>query len=169
MRFTHRKGKHRARPLYWLRWWPVLIRPRRIVHRVMFGFSAKYDLGEPDQHDVNKLFGVALRGIHRDSVRFGWRYLRGTARVELLAYVYRDGARITAPLCQVPMNHWYTLSIHSRELLGHDWVFRVHNENGELIHQNWMPGKRPGLFAFLLGPYFGGNRTAPHDIQIEIK
>ncbi|MGQ0739567.1 MAG: hypothetical protein ACT4OJ_10940, partial [Bacteroidota bacterium] len=100
MNFTFKKGKHRARPLYWLRWWPLLIGPRDIRRRVMFLFGSRYDLEGQDQDDHNKLYGVAFGGVHRHSARFGWRYNNDTGKFILSAYCYIRGQRTMEDLCE---------------------------------------------------------------------
>jgi len=167
MIFTHHKGKHRAKPLYWLRWWPLLWNPVTIARRVTFDFTARYDHpGTYDDEDVNKLFGVSFLRPHRNSARFGWRYDAAAKKIILYAYSYVNGKRHIVDLCTVVANHFYDCSI----LIGKDiYVFKVHNESGELIAYEHLKKPHRKKLALLLGPYFGGNIPAPHDVIIKIR
>lgn len=170
MTFAFHKGKHRAKPLYWLRWWPLLIRPRKIGRQVMFFFDSKYDLPDGDQEDHNKLFGVAFGGVHKHSARFGWRYSPDKKKFILSAYVYTNGNRIMEDLCVCVANHWYQCDIH---LDGPEYLFTVWNDKGSmlgsLIGGTHITKTGSRMFSFLLGPYFGGNRPAPQKLSINLK
>lgn len=167
MIFTHHKGKHRARPLYWWCWWPLLFNPVTIARRVTFDFTARYDHpGTYDDEDVNKLFGVAFLRPHRNSARFGWRYDPAAKKIILYAYCYANGKREIGDLCTVVANHFYdcVIKIHRA---GYDFI--VYNENGEEIAFEYYERANANKLGWLLGPYFGGNRPAPHEITIKMR
>lgn len=171
MTFAFHKGKHRAKPLYWLRWWPLLIRPRKIGRQVMFFFDSKYDLPDGDQEDHNKLFGVAFGGVHKHSARFGWRYSPDKKKFILSAYVYTNGNRIMEDLCVCVANHWYQCDLVIVDTsMGKYYQFLVYDERGQSLADGYGIKKRgQSFFGFLLGPYFGGNRPAPNRISIDLK
>lgn len=166
MTFTFHKGYHRARPLYWLHWWPLLISPDSISRRVMFLLSAKYDLHGEDQEDQNKLFGLSYGKIHRNSARFGWRYDLNKKKFILSAYCYLNGTRIMQDLCEAVASHWYDCHIITS---GHSYIFRVMNENGDILCTEHISKGHYKKTGWILGPFFGGNQAAPNNMIIQIK
>jgi hypothetical protein len=171
MTFNWRKGKHWPRqfPWYWLRWFPLLISPIRIRRRVKFTFDSKYHLEYFDQADVNKLFGFGFLHPRKRSARFGWRWepehIGGV--FTLLSYCHLNNKEpIFQPVATCVANHWYYCEILIRAGC---YNFRVWNENGqevgyaqyEMGHSRWL--------GWLLGPYFGGNRTPDRDISLVLE
>lgn len=172
MTFVIHKGTHRARPLYWLRWWALLINPKKISRKVMFFFDSKYELPDGDQEDHNKLFGVAFGGVHRNSARYGWRYSLDKKKFILSAYVYAGGNRIMEDLCECVANHWYQCDLLIVDTsMGKYYQFLVYSESGHTLNPDSYVIRKRGqsLFGFLLGSYFGGNRPAPNRISIDLK
>ncbi len=185
MTFTIKKGRHRARPLYWLRWWSVLINPQLVARRVVFSFSSKYDLnpdrpagsldpssptydpGDP-QFDRNKLFGLSF-GFNRkkNSARFGWRYDPVTNHFILSAYCYAGGNQVRKDLYSAAVaNHPYDCYI----IIARDrCIFKICRGgtvdqvalDDVVIRRSWL--------AFLMGLYFGGDRPAPHTMTVQLK
>lgn len=166
MTFTFHKGKHRARPLYWLHWWPWLVNPVEVSRRVCFSFSAKYDIGYNDQQDHNKLFGVSYGRIHRNSARFGWRYDPLVNKFIISAYCYLNGERVMTDLCEAVANHWYDCYIIT---YGRTYIFRIMNERGDILCTEHISKGHNKKLCLLLGPYFGGNQTAPNTMTIQMK
>ena len=166
MTFTFHKGKHRAQPLYWLRWFPLLIAPDQISRRVKFSISSKYDLQGDDQADHNKLFGLTYGKVHRNSARFGWRYDLRKNKFILSAYCYLNGERVMEDLCEAVGNHWYDCHIIT---IGNAYIFRVMNENGDILCTEHINKGHNKDIAWLLGPYFGGNQPAPVEMNIQLK
>lgn len=171
MIFKFHRGSHRATPLYWLRWFPLLINPKKIIRKVYFGFDSKYDLGSQDQVDHNKLFGVGYLVPHTDSARFGWRYDPLINRFIVSMYCYVNRERKMEDLCEAVANHWYTLEIK----ISNSWAvpphynFRVLNETGVVVGESWFEKGHNKKIGMLLGPYFGGNKPAPAEIRLTIK
>lgn len=160
------KGKHRGRPLYWLRWWPLRINPRKIVRRVTFTHDSKYVLPETDQPDRNKLFGVSFGGVHRNSARFCFWYNPGNKKFYLSAYVYINGERYFEDLCECVANHYYDCSLIISDS---EYFFIVNKENGDVAARMAFSKGHKRKWAILLGPWFGGNRPAPHTITLQLK
>jgi hypothetical protein len=170
MIFQIKKGKHRARPLYWLKWWPLLFNPAIIQRRVIFDFSAKYDLKGPDQADHNKLFGVAFGNVHYNSARFGWRYDIDKNVFILSAYCYLNGTLIMSDLCEVFASKRYDCQIF---LHGEKYLFRVVkldyiNGGREVLAEETISKGHKREWCLFLGLYFGGNKTAPHNMTVNI-
>lgn len=166
MIFHFKKAKYRARPLYWLHWFPILINPREIRRSVIFNYSTKYDLGNDDQYDVLKLFGLRFGRRRCDSARFGWRFEPKVNKFFLYAYTYVNGIRDFELICECLANHKYVCEIIIRES---DYLFLVHNEKGSTIGKTLVLHDHKKKIAWLLGPYFGGTTAAPHDMTLTLK
>lgn len=165
MTFTHPKGKHRAGPIYWLRWWPLLIGRRSISRKVRFYFTAKYDHpGIYDDEDVNKLFGISFLRPHRNSARYGWRYDPMLEKVILSAYCYINGERHIIDLCRAYFNKNYECEII---ITDSHYLFRV-TYDYEIVAEQMISKGHNKKLGWLLGPYFGGNNPAPHTFTFQL-
>lgn len=164
MIFRIPKHWHYALPIRpWL-WW----RRRVFTWQVTFTDSCRYDLQGPDQLDTNKLVGVGyLPHHHVDSARFGWAYNLDSGKIDLSAYCYHRGTRLIKPICSCEIGRPYKLTLYC--MLGvytfdcADMTMLSITESVDIHH-----GHDKAL-QYRLGPYFGGNQKAPHDIRIEIK
>lgn len=137
---------------------PCITDSPELVHKITFTESCRYDIGA-EQADVNKLFGIGyFPHHHKRSVRFGWRYDLAGGMIEVVAYWYMRGERYFLPMGLV--------SIGSP----HVYVIRRHENMHQLYLDNRPPLELPvpgSHWGYLLRPYFGGNMTAPHDIEIK--
>lgn len=150
---TIRKGTHAPVRM------PCVQLGPEMAHRVQFTPSCRYDIG-PEQADINKLFGVGyIPSHHHNSVRFGWRYDIASGMIEILAYWYRNRVRQWSSLKFVAIGQWNNYVIRRLGNVHELWI----NNDRHIID---VPSQRIG---FVLGPYFGGNMTAPHDITINIE
>jgi len=158
------KGKHRARPISLALWYDK----RTMRRRVCFHTDCKYWLNGPDQQDVNKLFGIGYLPSHmQNSIRFGWRYDRESGKIELLTFMHTDGEQTFRSICQIRFNMWYRLSIQVFESY---YEFTVADDNiGAPINTIRISKFHKHKWSYKLGPYFGGNQTAPSDMTIELK
>lgn len=165
----------------------ILEDPRQIDCKVRFTHSCKYDIGPKDQMDVNKLFGIGyfssrffylkdfkffgtkvtlpwFRPMHHvNSVRFGWRYNPSQPeKIEILAYWYDNTERRDKSMGFVDIGKQYTFTMTIRDgvhMLCVDYHYPATRLYFEILLNNHDVG-------YLLGPYFGGNRRAPHDMVI---
>lgn len=178
MTFRIPRGKHRARPLRFGFYW----RRKSFAWVVKFTESCRYDLQNVDQGDSNKLIGIACaRGWfrlntpwwkfrkyhHKDSARFGWRYDTKTEQIEILAYTYVNGRRLTQHVCHCMIGQQYDLHL---KVLTTCYYLAVHYKSDvRSIGYAWVNHAHNKKFMYRLGVFFGGNKTAPHDIEIELK
>lgn len=161
-----KKGRHRTnRPKLGLHW-----KKNRVAYDVMFSKSCLYKTMVPENmKDINKLFGISFGFHHQNSVRFGWRD-NGVGKIDLIAYVYKDGKRI---------NEWdesiyiETVDVHTHYRMeisvgGGHFMFTV--IKGDKIVGATIIEHGENLFpiGYHLNPYFGGDETAPHDMNIEL-
>lgn len=151
---------------------PKLLGPEDIKYSVKFTESCRYFIRE-DQSDINKLFGIGYFPHHKyHSARFGWRYDISSGKIEVLGYVRVDGKK-----------SWKSLGLY---YIGKTYEFSLRRPNphkkwycNEHVFCSYMPNwddfrtitmvSNPKPKGYLLGPYFGGNQKAPHDIIIEME
>lgn len=163
MTFRIPAGRHRALPLRLGFWW----RRNSFTWVVRFTDNCRYDLGNDDQLDTNKLVGIGyLPGHHKDSARFGWRYDKMKGQIEIMAYCYVNGQRKIQSLCFCEIGKEYVLQL---KMLINSYYMAVH-ERGEtpIIGSDWIDHNHNKHFKYRLGVYFGGNRRAPHTMTIEL-
>lgn len=165
MAFIHKQGKHRARPFYWLKWWPLVKTPVALTYALTFESSNKYRLPVADQDDVNKLFGISLGRVHMNSARFGWKYVPETGMFHLYGYYYRNGVRDFQFICECSPYRKYYLTLKVRP---YNYSFEVSYPNGfkRLLIVDRYDKKKWG---WILGPFFGGNRPAPNTMTINLE
>jgi len=132
---------------------------RHLLFDASFSASCLY---VPKNDDINKLYGFTDCNslIHENSVRFGWR-VNSDERIEIFAYYYVD-----SHLNYKSMGFTGPNMVNHYEIWAKDgtYWFRFNSEIFETLRvKNCVKGIRFRAF-----PYFGGNETAPHDMEIEI-
>ena len=164
MKRTIKKNKHHASPFTVGIWFGK----KEIRRDITFFPSCKYNINDEDQEDTNKLFGIGyLPHHHIDSARFGWRYDVLQNKFIISAYCYVDEQRIIKELCTVDVMQTCTFII-KKEVDG--YTFKVQPKH--LLYQVksvFIPLYHTKYISYPLGFYFGGDKTAPHDMMIEIK
>lgn len=142
-----------------------LLEQQRIAARVTFTDSCRYNIGIQDQADVNKLFGIGyFPSHHKNSVRFGWRYVIELDAIEIMAYWYVKGERKFNHICFVSIDKEHLYIINALTL-GH--ILDVY-DNTKIVGNFVIGDVSARNIGYLLRPYFGGNQKAPHDIEIKI-
>ena len=133
----------------------------KINFDVILSESCKYkSKSEENQYDVNKIFGISDGGSHmKNSARLGWRYLND--KLELMAFTHNNGVFSFEKICDAQPNFIYNCQIN---LLIDKYQFIVDNN---IVYMDRY--KSNTNFKYLLYPYFGGDETAPHNIEIKIK
>lgn len=160
MKKTIKTGKHRG--------WPpsfgFYINKKIMTKEVIFHENCKYDLRDLDQYDINKLFGIGyFWSHHKDSARFGWSFDIESKKMMLHAYCYVDGERVVKDLIRVPLEEKIRCSIRVEK---GNYVFTVSTK--EVNFTDKIPFNHSKTFAYPLGLYFGGNKKAPHKMDITI-
>lgn len=163
MTFRIPAGKHRARPLRFGLWW----RKTSFTWVVKFTDSCRYDLGGPDQLDTNKLVGIGyLPGHHKDSARFGWRYDPKQDMIELSAYCYLSGRRIIKTVGYCKIGQSYNIDLYVSKWA---YYFSLLQPGEGTIGETEIVHAHNKRLKYRLGPFFGGNRVAPHEMKIELE
>lgn len=159
------KGKHSPKGLH------LGITFRKAVSfEAMFDESCLYTMEGVDKFDINKLFGFATTyWHHKQSGRVGWRCLDGE-NIQLLTYSYNDGIRENSEhdvMGVVKPGEKFKCSIVDLE---QSYLYAFAKSDG--TQQTFFhDAKKPDWFFFhyLLFPYFGGNKTAPHDMKMYVR
>jgi|TARA_R110000868_G_scaffold255072_1_gene511621 hypothetical protein len=142
-----------------------------LQHSVMFDKTAMYYHGDIDQYDINKLFGISYGLHHTNSVRFGWRSVgHYSSKIEILAYCYVDGKRVIEDsdnlfIAIVDIGKFYTYRIN---VCDNDFTLTIFH-NDQVVGRKEIQHRGIPSWGYKLYPYFGGNRKAPHDINIYFK
>lgn len=157
-KYTIKKGYHYANASAYQ---PVETNEMKFF--VKFDSTAIYQSGtKENQFDINKLYGFSDNnaGHHQYSARIGWSWTEGT--LHLYAYVYNGGVVVSKPLTTIPIGAETYCSI---KVVPQGYLFTV-NEVSEQLPRLSTTVQAKG---YQLYPYFGGNESAPHDVNIWIK
>lgn len=132
-----------------------------------FNDDCRYFIEGEDQMDWSKLYGTffGLLGIHRDSIRFGWRYNPKTEKIEIARIIY-EGKKHTME---------YLKSVNTNEQHEYSIVYCI--KDGKLSvefhidEDKWdvTISKPKCRMHYGSGFYFGGNQVAPQDVSIIIE
>lgn len=130
---------------------------------VRFDESARYNLGNKNQQDINKLFGFAdCNSLHHEnSARFGWNYNPDTDQIDVFIYVYQNTQRIYEKIGSMGIDQSMDMSI---SLEGDEYRFWFGDETKTMKRGTTC---EKGVY-YLLFPYFGGDEVAPQDIRVYI-
>ncbi len=156
--YTIPKGKHYSKGLHF-----GYFHNEIMSIKAKFNSSAIYStVASGNQADINKLYGFSdcWSAHHKNSARFGWRYLDN--KLELMAYVYSGKQRSYLKLGDLEMDKWQEMNI---KVDSGKYIFKFNGKSFE------MPRgcKTKKANGYKLFPYFGGDETAPHEIKIEIE
>lgn len=141
-----------------------------------FDKNCLYQIEGEDSHDINKLFGFSTAWHHHvQSIRLGWRCLDGKG-IEILTYPHDAEVEESKErfinfegiflLDQVEPKQRFECQIFN-----HRDEFTFYYRSGEYENMVNIP-KLSYHFTFIhyyLYPYFGGNKRAPHDMDIYMK
>lgn len=167
---TIMKGMHRPISII-----PAFLRNMRICrsksHIINYDFlindTYEYLIGGEDQMDWNKMYGWSFgMNHHKNSIRIVWRYNPKDNVVEFAPYAYIGGKRILPSDKQIVRGFiGDTISTYIEVL---DDTAKVTICNGDVKYTtNFIFHGCEKKTLLGLWMYFGGNRTAPHDIKIQ--
>jgi len=165
MKFKIKKASHYSSVLLGIPHAILLHFGNKLAYNVKFTDSCKYITVDPlNQTDVNKLFGMTtgLTSVHKDSARFGWRYMPATGKIMLHAYVYSKGIARNFDIEEVDINWSIDLEIVRT---ANAYFFHINNKIAKTVIDDVSTEKSVNFQCF---PYFGGTEAAPHDIELEM-
>jgi len=174
---TIKKGNHFSNKRF-----PLPFLGKSMKRYVAFNQSAVYRTENPvNMYDVNKLFGFAevtifkliqvfFKGLfgggifeevhHWNSARVG--FSRPDGRLWYVAYCYANGVRQDKLICPVEL---FQLTCPVIQCAGPEYHFLA----GEVLVKMNRGNSSSWARGFKLNAYFGGDETAPNDIEIFIK
>ena len=155
--YTIPKGEHYSMHLPK----PYLGLKKEFNLKVIFGESCRYDLSGVDQLDINKLWGVSFGNHEQNSIRIGWNYDQTTDLITLYSYIYNDGERFYEEIGSVKIDDICEIKF---QMYSNSFSFEIAKEGWFSGDYNY-PSIKLGYYLF---PYFGGNKVAPHTINIKL-
>lgn len=165
-KYKIKKGRHSTSGLHF-----GITFNKTVKYRCSFDRSCIYKFDDVDKFDINKLCGFSTTMFHhKQSGRIGWRCLDNES-IEILTYTYNDGVREgneTDVLGVVKPNQEFEVSITDNEEF---YMYTFKDLSGNSKSTKFFDRKQKDwfLFHYLLFPFFGGNKTAPHDMIINLK
>lgn len=154
--YTIKKGHHYSTHL------PKLLFGNSILSStVKFHKDCWFPLNTSDDYAINKLVGWSNGLHHRNSIRCGWRPAAVPGFIDLFFYIYNKGHRKEAFFTTVECDKEFNLLMAYQ---GGKILFSI--EEKMIIVKVDYSGPRLGYMLF---PYFGGQNTAPHDINIDLE
>lgn len=157
-KYTIQKGKQYSDNIK-----PLVTSYTELKFTVRFDSTAIYTTVMPEnQGDINKLFGFSDNNSthHRYSARFGWCWNKNSLR--LFGYVYNKKVRSFKELGTIAIGSENSCSI---KVLSTKYIFTLNGVPFSLPRAS----KTETALGYKLYPYFGGNESAPHTINIWIK
>ncbi len=124
---------------------------------IKFNESCRYHFNDDDDYDINKLIGVGY--LWEESVRFGWIYNYINDNIDIYAYCHLNSVRYSEFITSVKIGEIYNFTI---DINADNYLLTSNNITVKVNHNNTRK------FQYLSKPFFGGNKTAPHDITIHI-
>ena len=135
----------------------------RLSFCAKFSQSCIYNFNTVDQFDINKLMGFSRGLHHHNSARIGWRSKED--KIEIVSYCYINKIRIQEETLAIisPEENIYC-SIFDKKT---SWIISV--QTISFYKKIEIPKDNVIKFGYMLFPYFGGNMTAPNNMEINIE
>lgn len=160
--YTIKKGNHSANGIN-----VGIVFKDTIKFEAMFDTNCLYNFDNVDKYDINKLYGLSTALHHHiQSARFGWRCLDGK-NIEIHKYSYDNSHRI---LCETLLGTVKPNEVFICELkvTNNSYIYTCTTSNNKITYVEKLT-KKPNRIKYRLYPYFGGNQTSPHDMDILVK
>ena len=133
-------------------------------YEVIFSENCLYKFNDVDDYDINKLFGLSFGFHHNNSIRFGWN--TDGDKIGIYAYCYNSGERIVYKITSLPTNITNSFEIN---VYNDFYQLSIYNKMSNSV-TTWTINKpQTPKWGYRLFPYFGGNKCAPHDMEIHMK
>lgn len=162
-KYIIKKDKHSSSPLIKF----DIVYNKWIQFRVKFTESCLYKFDNVDGEDINKLMGFSDGGYHmNNSARIGWRCINNKD-IELFSFCHINGKMDYKYITSVEIDEQVLINMFVND---DEYMIDVTNSNFKMFTTRVKRGaKNKFNVDYLLYPYFGGNHTAPHDIEILIE
>jgi len=133
--------------------------------KVRFHIDCWFSVKDPDDHAINKLFGWSYGFHHKDSIRIGWKPNADRKNwIELHFYIYAKGERISTAMSMIECGKSALINLDADT----DLIEAVVKK--EVITDTFRVFAKINrrYWGYFLYPYFGGKKTAPHDVHIDL-
>ncbi|MGB0925526.1 MAG: hypothetical protein ACPGTS_02355 [Minisyncoccia bacterium] len=163
-KFTHKKGKHRSKPRQFKIWW----KPKTLKVEFTFHESCRYDHGNDDQFDWNKLTGITFSiDPLQETVMLAWRYNVEKGMIELAAYYHVKGdRRFSDVLATVRIGETASATISVDYKRKQYTVETTVDFESNLSYRSFSHNRK---LARRIQPWFGGNKPAPQTMTFDLK
>jgi hypothetical protein len=162
-KFSIQQGDHNSTPLLM----KMFYQNCYINGKFYFTEASKYNLGDEDQYDFNKLVGFKLdyNPVPNHSALIGWRYDTLMDCFQVAPYFNKNG--LVLPLSSEIVDiEPYEVVNYQIKLQGKLATIRLYNEYFDIEKE--LELKKAGLFT-RVHPWFGGNEFAPNDIELYLR
>ena len=168
MKLTHFKGIPFS--------WPFRVRKLKKTKTFTQTFTftkVKYDLGDDDQDDWNKLTGVKLHYFRpkKENMMVAWRWNLEKEKVQICFYWNYNGKHHwTDPLMELDEGSNLTVDITYDNYDASPYNYYPNykitiSSVGQKVRKNYLFTNKTG---WLINTWFGGNRRPPNKIQIKV-
>lgn len=160
--YTIHKGTHAAKPCF--------LRIKRKPHAVRWRASfvqPEYALGDADQLDWNKLFGLSFHLFtnHENSWMMGWRWNEQERVIELNEYMHRNGKTEYSTVIAT-CSAGQTIDCQMLIDYKRDKIWCTIHIDGQEVYSMVRQYTRLRKWTREINTWFGGNRKAPNDILL---
>ncbi len=158
---VHKKGKHFLT-------FPTIIPTFDESKENIIRFTDKSKYIISDQKAFNTIFGITLMNSFKtkgNSVRFIWRCYNDSFQIGVS--VYFDGKQKDI-FFKPNISTYELVSLKIRKYDTHFSCFMSHNGEEHLIMLDYPKRVDRNFISLLILPYFGGNETAPKDVEYDL-
>ncbi len=126
-----------------------------------------YQFGDSDDFDINKVYGVTWGLTNNDnSFRIGWNCEGNNGTIQYFAYMHVDGVMDDEYLfSELPDT---TINFHVEFDRDNDTILIYRLDLMQVYAVNY-PFENVSSMGYYNFPYFGGNKVAPHTMNIGIE
>lgn len=157
--FIIRQGHHYSTPNR-----VQVLQSNTLSFDAQFNSTAIYYFDEAGfQDSKNKLLGFSDCNSmhHENSARFGWQWYND--QLEIFAYCYVNGERVEKFVGVVELD---AMNHYEIKLVGNQYHFTLNRQEPVVINRGNTCNT--GIY-YMLWPYFGGSKPAPHQISIRVR
>lgn len=145
---------------------PLLGKKKHVEFRFKFDSSCLYDLGNENNYDINKLFGISIGYHMNNSFRMGWRCVNG--KLELHRFIHLNGKMQLENtfIQEIEVDQMYGGRFEREENKITLFLSNMDPDNEEVPYKFVQYFDSKCWFSYCLFPYFGGNEPAPHNMEV---
>ena len=162
------KGWHFSLSNFWQRF-ILKIGTKPVTYKFNLPKENWFPYSDPDDLDINKLAGFSFGWHHVNSVRIGWTpEFKKEGWFTLYFYIYNEGIRTMKKFANIKSSEDYSITI--------SFVEQLKYVSFDMTGGGLAPVKASEVFiipsfriGYTLWWYFGGNKTAPKEMVVNLK